>query len=84
MVKDREAWHVAVHRVTESNMSDQLNNNNKTMWKASIQMHEYKTVFSPLDFVMFLCIRVTLLSFAPGTSFYSEENQCFTVNQFLH
>ena len=26
IVKDREAWHVAVHGVAESNMSEQLNN----------------------------------------------------------
>jgi len=28
MVKDREAWHAAVHAVAESDMPEQPNNNN--------------------------------------------------------
>ena len=33
MVKDREAWHAAVRRVTESDMTECLSNNNKVCVK---------------------------------------------------
>ena len=36
MVKDREAWHAAVHGVTELYMNKQMNNNNKYKMKKKI------------------------------------------------
>ena len=33
VVKEREAWHAAVHGVAKSQMTEWLNNNNTCMWK---------------------------------------------------
>ena len=33
VVKEREAWHAAVHGVAKSQMTEWLNNNNTYMWK---------------------------------------------------
>ena len=41
MVKDSEAWHAAVHGVTEQDMTKQLNNNNAFLKFYQILNHEY-------------------------------------------
>ena len=35
VVKDREAWHVSVHGITESHTTERLNNNNKVKFQIS-------------------------------------------------
>ena len=37
MVTDREAWHAAIHRVTESDRNGQLNNSNKSQQQMFIE-----------------------------------------------
>ena len=49
MVKDREAWHAAIHGVTASNMTERLNNNNNTSMQAPCRL-------------WFLCVQFTSAS----------------------
>ena len=70
MVKDGEAWHAAVHWVTELDMTEWLNNNIKSCYVSFIirpaQEHkrEGKKVFLPTKFSLFLfSLKTGLLAF---------------------
>lgn len=54
------------------------------MWKTSIQMREYETVFIWLDFAMFLGIKRFFSPFALEASLHWEENLSFSVYEFLN
>ena len=41
MVRDRETWHAAVHVVSESDMTWQLNNNNKMAQLVEFEAHGF-------------------------------------------
>ena len=54
IVKDREAWHAAVHGVTKSQTWPQLNNNHKNNKEEDFRVFNIKNMTSVLIFKVYL------------------------------
>ena len=61
MVRDRETWHAAVHRVVESDMTGWLNNKNnnpRRVKNTGIRTQRLPSAFSPADFLNSKCTEI--------------------------
>ena len=71
VVKDREAWHAVVHRVTELDMTERLNNSNIMYYSCEIIVEVHFFFFLQMEVQFFqyhLLKRLSFLTNCLGTS----------------